>query len=56
MFAILLATTEPPTGQAFISASPFTIAAARPEFVDRNSVPADRVEKEMEILMTGRCH
>ena len=25
------------------------IAAARPEFVDRNSVPADRVEKEMEI-------
>ena len=26
------------------------IAAARPEFVDRNSVPADRVEKEMEIL------
>ena len=26
------------------------IAAARPEFVDRNAVPADRVEKEMEIL------
>jgi elongation factor Ts len=26
------------------------IAAARPEFVDRNSVPADRVQKEMEIL------
>ena len=26
------------------------IAAARPEFVDRNSVPAERVEKEMEIL------
>ena len=26
------------------------IAAARPEYVDRNSVPADRVEKEMEIL------
>ena len=26
------------------------IAAAKPEFVDRNSVPADRVEKEMEIL------
>ena len=26
------------------------IAAARPEFVDRNSVPADRVTKEMEIL------
>ena len=26
------------------------IAAARPEFVDRNSVPADRGEKEMEIL------
>ncbi len=26
------------------------IAASRPEFVDRNSVPADRVAKEMEIL------
>ncbi|MBQ9657856.1 MAG: elongation factor Ts [Clostridia bacterium] len=26
------------------------IAAARPEFVDRASVPAERVEKEMEIL------
>ncbi|MBR6504756.1 MAG: elongation factor Ts [Clostridia bacterium] len=26
------------------------IAAARPEYLDRNSVPADRVEKEMEIL------
>ena len=26
------------------------IAAAKPEFVDRNSVPAERVEKEMEIL------
>ena len=26
------------------------IAAARPEFLDRNVVPADRVEKEMEIL------
>lgn len=26
------------------------IAAARPEFVNRDSVPADRVEKEMEIL------
>lgn len=26
------------------------IAAARPEFLDRNAVPADRVEKEMEIL------
>ena len=26
------------------------IAASRPEFVDRNSVPTDRVEKEMEIL------
>ena len=26
------------------------IAAARPEYVDRNSVPAERVEKEMEIL------
>ena len=26
------------------------IAAARPEFLDRDSVPADRVEKEMEIL------
>ncbi|MDE5830648.1 MAG: translation elongation factor Ts [Clostridia bacterium] len=26
------------------------IAAARPEFLDRNDVPEDRVEKEMEIL------
>ena len=26
------------------------IAAARPEFLDRNEVPADRVNKEMEIL------
>ena len=26
------------------------IAAARPEYLDRNSVPQDRVEKEMEIL------
>ena len=26
------------------------IAAARPEFLDRKDVPADRVEKEMEIL------
>ena len=26
------------------------IAAARPEYVDRNAVPADRVAKEMEIL------
>ncbi|MCI8396934.1 MAG: elongation factor Ts [Clostridia bacterium] len=26
------------------------IAAARPEFLDRNEVPTDRVEKEMEIL------
>ena len=26
------------------------IAAARPEFLDRDSVPAERVEKEMEIL------
>ena len=26
------------------------IAAARPEFLDRNSVPSDRVEKEKEIL------
>ena len=26
------------------------IAAARPEYLDRESVPADRVEKEMEIL------
>ena len=26
------------------------IAAAKPEYVDRNSVPAERVEKEMEIL------
>ena len=26
------------------------IAAARPEYVDRNSVPAERVEREMEIL------
>ena len=26
------------------------IAAARPEFLDRDSVPADRLEKEMEIL------
>ncbi len=26
------------------------IAAAKPEFLDRESVPADRVEKEMEIL------
>ena len=26
------------------------IAAAKPEFIDRDSVPADRVEKEMEIL------
>ena len=26
------------------------IAAARPEYLDRASVPADRVEKEMEIL------
>ena len=26
------------------------IAAARPEYLDRDSVPADRVEKEMEIL------
>ena len=26
------------------------IAAARPEYLDRSSVPADRVEKEMEIL------
>ena len=26
------------------------IAAAKPEFLDRDSVPADRVEKEMEIL------
>ena len=26
------------------------IAAARPEFLDREAVPADRVEKEMEIL------
>ncbi len=26
------------------------IAAARPEYLDRNAVPADRVEKEMEIL------
>ena len=26
------------------------IAAAKPEFLDRNSVPAERVDKEMEIL------
>ena len=26
------------------------IAAAKPEFLDRESVPAERVEKEMEIL------
>ena len=26
------------------------IAAARPEYLDRNSVPADRLQKEMEIL------
>lgn len=26
------------------------IAAAKPEYLDRNSVPAERVEKEMEIL------
>ena len=26
------------------------IAAARPEYLDRESVPAERVEKEMEIL------
>ena len=26
------------------------IAAARPEYLDRDSVPAERVEKEMEIL------
>ena len=26
------------------------IAAARPEFIDRNQVPAERVEKEKEIL------
>ena len=26
------------------------IAAAKPEYLDRNSVPADRIEKEMEIL------
>ena len=26
------------------------IAAARPEFLDRESVPAERVDKEMEIL------
>ena len=26
------------------------IAAARPEYLDRDSVPAERLEKEMEIL------
>lgn len=26
------------------------IAAARPEFIDRDQVPAERVEKEKEIL------
>lgn len=26
------------------------IAAAKPEFLDRDSVPAERVDKEMEIL------
>ena len=26
------------------------IAAAKPEYLDREAVPADRVEKEMEIL------